>query len=133
METQKIYFHRFLETAFDNGNYATDDVIAFVLPLFQEVLSFHEARLVGSFKNEHTLFITDDRLDIDEAFAHAPVYAKSKLDNMFLAFKSQNFDIIGKTKMEADVDEGSYNVENLQVHFNSNEPLLYPAFIKGYK
>jgi len=132
METQKIYFHRFLETAFDNGNYATDDVIAFVLPLFQEVLSFHEARLVGSFKNEHTLFITDDRLDIDEAFAHAPVYAKSKLDNMFLAFKSQNFDIIGKTKMEADVDEGSYNVENLQVHFNSNEPLLYPAFIKGY-
>ena len=132
MESQKIYFHQFLETAFDNGNYATDDVIAFVLPLFQEVLSFHEARQVGSFKNENCLFITDDRLDIDEDFAHAPVYAKSKLDNLFLAFKSQNFDIIGKTKMEADVDEGSYNVENLQVHFNSNEPLLYPAFVKGY-
>lgn len=25
-----------------------------------------------------------------------------------------------------------YNVENLQVHFNGNEPLQYPAFIKGY-
>ena len=68
METQKIYFHRFLETAFDNGNYATDDVIAFVMPLFEEVLSFHEASLVAPFEKEEALFITDNRLDIDEQF-----------------------------------------------------------------
>ena len=39
MESQKIYFHKFLETAFDNGMYATDDVIAFVMQLFEEVLA----------------------------------------------------------------------------------------------
>ncbi len=38
-----MQFKKFLETAFDKGEYATDDVIAFVLPLFEEVVSFHEA------------------------------------------------------------------------------------------
>ncbi len=132
METPKIYFHRFLETAFDQGTYATDDVIAFVMPLFEEVLSLHEAGRVAPFEKEEALFITDNRLDIDEPLAHAPSLSKNRLEELFAAFRSKDFDIIGKTKMEADVDEGFYNFENLHVHFNSNEPLLYPAFIKGY-
>ncbi|WP_276502432.1 AAA domain-containing protein [Terrimonas pollutisoli] len=132
METQRIVFHQFLETAFDNGNYATDDVIAFVMPLFEEVLGFHEAGLVAPFEKEHTLFISDNRLDIDEQWAHNPVTAKNKLKELFASFQSKQFDIVGKTKMEADVDEGTYRVENMLVHFNSNETLQYPAFIKGY-
>ena len=132
METRKIYFHQFLETAFDNGNYATDDVIAFVMPLFEEVLSFHEAGLVAPFENEATLFITDNQLDVDELFAHAPSKENDRLEILFAAFKSKHFDVVGKTKLEADVNEGSYKEEDLQVHFNVNEPLQYPAFIKGY-
>ncbi|MFM2326422.1 MAG: hypothetical protein RIR31_624, partial [Bacteroidota bacterium] len=132
MTNSKQYFHQFLQTAFDNGNYATDDVIAFVMPLFEEVLSFHEANLVAAFEKEEALFLTDNRLDIDEDFAHKAIVAKSKIEELFTSFKSKNFDIVGKSKMEADVDEGTYNVENLNVHFNSNEPILYPAFIKGY-
>ena len=132
MDNTTIYFHQFLETAFDNGNYATDDVIAFVMPLFEEVLSFHEAGLVGAFENEKALFITDNRLDIDESFSHAPSVANSKIATLFAIFQSTHFDVIGKTKMEANVDEGSYKVKNLNVHFNSNETLQYPAFIKGY-
>ncbi|HTE09360.1 MAG TPA: AAA domain-containing protein [Chitinophagaceae bacterium] len=132
MSDSKIYFHQFLETAFDKGNYATDDVIAFVMPLFEEVLSFHEAGLVGPFEKEETLFLTDNRLDIDEYFAHGPSTADNKLKNIFAAVQSKQFDIIGKSKVEADVNEGSYKVDNLDVHFNNNEPLQYPAFIKGY-
>lgn len=132
METKRIYFRQFLETAFDNGNYATDDVIAFILPLFEEVLSFHEANQVAPFDKQESLFITDNRLDINEDFAHSSLNATSQLQKLFAAFKSTQFDIVGKSKMEADVDEGTYKVENLQVHFNSNESLQYPAFIKGY-
>lgn len=106
METQKIYFHRFLETAFDQGMYATDDVIAFVMPLFEEVLSFHEAGQVAPFEREEALFITDNRLDIDEHLAKASSQSKSKLEELFAALRSQHFDIIGKAKMETDVDEG---------------------------
>ena len=132
MTESKIYFHQFLETAFDNGTYATDDVIAFVLPLFEEVLSFHEAGLVAPFEKEEALFITDDRIDIDENLTHKSKESKDRLDTLFAAFRSGYFDIIGKTKMEADIDEGTYNVEDMQVHFNTNAPLQFPAFIKGY-
>ena len=132
MEIQREYFHQFLKTAFDNGNYATDDVIAFLTPVFEEILSFHEANLVAPFEKENALFITDGRLDIDEQWAHAPVAATIKLKELFASFQSKQFDIVGKTKMEADVDEGTYQVDNMQVHFNTNEALMHPAFIKGY-
>ncbi|MGB4776414.1 MAG: DUF4011 domain-containing protein, partial [Daejeonella sp.] len=131
MDTTKIYFHQFLETAFDNGTYATDDVIAFVLPLFEEVLSFHEAAQVAPFESDAALFITDKRIDIDENFAHVPSSALIKIETLFSTYQSTQFNIIGKSKVETDVDEGTYKVEDLQVQFNANEPLLHPAFIKG--
>jgi len=131
-DPNKIYFHQFLETAFDNGNYATDDVIAFVMPLFEEVLSFHEINLVGPFENEEALFLTASRIDIDESFAHVPSAALSKVKTLFDPVRSKQFDIVGKTRMEADVDDGSYKIENREVLFNVNEPLLHPGFIKGY-
>lgn len=132
MTNSRTYFHQFLETAFDNGNYATDDVIAFLIPLYEEVLGFHETNQVAPFEREETLFITDNRLDIDEEFAHIPSSATSTLKELFTSTQSGQFDIVGKTKMEANVDEGTYKVENLNVHFNVNEPLRFPAFIKGY-
>jgi superfamily I DNA and/or RNA helicase/predicted DNA-binding WGR domain protein len=132
LDTQKIYFHQFLETAFDNGVYATDDVIAFILPLFEEVLSFHETDLVAPFEKQEALFITNNRLDIDEKLAHTSSNATHKLKELFASFQSKQFEIVGKTKMEADIDEGSYKVENLNVHLNNNEPLCFPAYLKGY-
>ncbi|HEV7782491.1 MAG TPA: AAA domain-containing protein [Chitinophagaceae bacterium] len=130
MSETRIYFHQFLETAFDNGNYATDDVIAFVLPLFEEVVSFHEISKVAPFNNEQALFITDNRIDIDEALVLNPSSAAERLNTLIV--QSTQFDIIGKKKIETDVDDGSYKVDNMQVHFNTNEPLHHPAFIKGY-
>jgi superfamily I DNA and/or RNA helicase/predicted DNA-binding WGR domain protein len=131
MENKKIYYSQFLETAFDNGNYATDDVIAFVMPLFEEVLSFHEANLVAPFENSDALFITDNSIDIDENFSKKGTSATDAIANLFAVQKSTNFDIVGSTKVETDVDEGTRKVKNMQVHFE-NTPLLFPAFIKGY-
>jgi superfamily I DNA and/or RNA helicase/predicted DNA-binding WGR domain protein len=131
METDKLYFRKFLETAFEQGNYATDDVIAFVVPLFEEVLSFHEAGQVAPFEKEEALFITANQLDIDEQYAHSSKTANSRLQKLFTSLQSRHFDIVGKSEIEADVEEGTYKVENQQVHF-TNDPLQYPAYIKGY-
>jgi predicted DNA-binding WGR domain protein/DNA polymerase III delta prime subunit len=70
-----IPFAAFLSTAFDNGDYSTDDTIAFVLPLFRQVLHFHESGLVGAFERADTLYITNDVLLTGEGLAHAPVNA----------------------------------------------------------
>lgn len=132
MSDSRIYFNQFLDIAFDNGNYATDDVIAFVMPLFEEVLSLHEEGLVAPFERPEALFITDNRLDIDENFAAKPAASSAKIQKLFKLFRSEHFDIVGREKAEADVDAGSYSNESVHVHFNINEPLEYPAFIKGY-
>lgn len=132
MEITRTYFSNFLETAFDNGNYATDDVIAFVMPLFEEVLNFHEAGLVGPFEKKESLFITENLLDIDEQWAHPPAFANSRIKELFASFKSGHFDIVGKAVIETEVDEGTFKRENQQVYFNNNEPLTFPAYIKGF-
>ncbi|MES1160348.1 MAG: hypothetical protein ABUM51_06315 [Bacteroidota bacterium] len=46
----RFLFKEFLLTAFDGGNYTTDDVIAFVLPLFRKIGEFHESGKVGPFE-----------------------------------------------------------------------------------
>ncbi len=132
MDSQRILFSQFLETSYDNGDYATDDVIAFLMPLFEEVLSFHESGMVAAFEKEESLFITDNCLDIDEQWTHSSTIANNGLNELFSSLKSDHFDVIGKMKVEAEVDAGSYKEEDLQVHFNTNEELKYPAFIKGY-
>src|ERR1051325_5380085 len=128
MSIQVQSFRQFLKTAFDNGNYATDDVIAFVLPLCKEVISFHEAGLVAPFENEHTLFITENRLDIDERAAHKPMNAIGKVVALFERHKSRYFDSAGNAKGEIDLDDSALSVENVRIHLNGNETLSFPAF-----
>jgi predicted DNA-binding WGR domain protein len=133
MSIQVQSFRQFLKTAFDNGDYATDDVIAFVLPLCKEVISFHEAGLVAPFENESALFITDNRLDVDERAAHKPMNAIGKVIALFERHKSRHYDPLGNTKPELELDDSAVSVENVQVHLNGNETLTFPAFIPGYR
>lgn len=131
MENRTI-FKDFLPSAFEQGQYATDDVIAFVLPLFEEVLGFHEANMVAPFGRPEALFITGNRLDIDEAQVLLPRSALSRLKELNAVFESKQFEVIGHSRMEVNVDEGIYDVNNMEVHWNINEPLQGPAYIPGY-
>jgi len=132
MDNQRISFRQFLSTAFDKGDYATDDVIAFVLPFLEELASFHENNLVAPFDREDLLFITENRLDIDENLVRAPMKNEASLKKLFEAFSAANFEVVGRTKVETDVSEGHLNYENLNVHLDINEPLTIPAYTRGY-
>ncbi len=131
MEKRIESFKSFLESVPEIEQYATDDIISFVLPLFQEVLSFHEADLVAPFDKEDALFITDNHLDIDETLAHEPRLQLNRVSAL-TETKSTFFDIVGKVKMDTDVGTGHQTWDNLNVHLNTQEPLVYPAYIKGY-
>ena len=110
MSIQVQSFRQFLKTAFDNGDYATDDVIAFVLPLCKEVIGFHEAGLVAPFENENALFITDNRMDIDERAAHKPMNAIGKVIALFERHKSRHFEPGGAAKPEIEIDDSAVSV-----------------------
>lgn len=132
MTTQIQTFKTFLGSAFDQGIYTTDDVIAFVMPLFKEVLSFHEADLVGPFEKQETLFITNNRLDIDEHYAHRPKQHATALKALFAINHADHFNITENLKLETEIGEGAQSVHNMAIHLNTNEPLPQPAYVPGY-
>src|SRR4051812_46444137 len=86
-------FQQYLPTAFVNGPWATDEVVAFVLPLFEEVLSFHENNQVGPFEKPDTIFISQGRLDIDEQFVHAPAFNHLALQSLLEHEQVEGFSI----------------------------------------
>ncbi|HEY4061896.1 MAG TPA: AAA domain-containing protein [Puia sp.] len=102
METNHIRFTAFLPTAFDRGDYTTDDVIAFVLPLFRKVLGFHEAGQVAPFEKEEALFVPGLSLDIDESLVHAPTTALYRVKALFSLAEQRSFEVVEtiKTRME---------------------------------
>lgn len=132
MEQVREQFDDFLDNAFDNGLYATDDVIAFVMPLFEEVLGFHEAGQVAPFDVDKALFITNGRADIDESKSHKAYTNFNALEKMFAGIRASNFDIVGADKMESDIDEGYSTYESRHIHLK-NEAATFPAFVRGYK
>ena len=72
MEPTRRRLNNFLSTAFDQGDYSMDDIIASVLPLFKKVSGLHEAGLVAPFGNDDALYVIGNILEIDETLAHAP-------------------------------------------------------------
>ena len=116
MENNRVPFSTYLPTAFEGGDYSTDDSIAFVMPLFREVLSFHEAGLVGPFEREDALFLTAGVLDIDETLAHAPEEALYRVQAFYPSRSSRGLEIVDKIRLRTDAGEGAMNAETLHIH-----------------
>ncbi|MBS1605787.1 MAG: DUF4011 domain-containing protein, partial [Bacteroidetes bacterium] len=133
MEKDRIPLSRFLLTAFDRGEYSTDDCIAFVMPLFREVLSFHEAGLVGPFEREDALFLTEGLLDIDETRTHAPVHALYRVQALYPRLRSRSFEVVDTMRLQADAGDDSLHTETLRLHTDLREPLSRPAYLPGYR
>jgi predicted DNA-binding WGR domain protein len=133
MPADRTYFKKFLRTAWEKGNYTTDDVIAFVLPLFREICSLHETGLVAPFGKEEALFFADQALHIDIELAHAPVYNIARVRALFPENQARNFEVVGKIKLSADIEDGGLSREDLQVHLDIRQSLKGPSYIPGYK
>jgi len=123
-----ISFPQFLETAFQNGAYTTDDVIAAVLPLFKTVLALHDSGLVAPFDQEDVLQVQNRSVMLDTALAHPPLVAYEKIAALYNGH-NPHFQIVDKVKLLADQAEAI----NLQVHKDVSQPLLHGAYIPGYR
>lgn len=132
MDQTRIVFADFLKTAFEQGPYTTDDVIAFVLPLFEEVKQMHENDRVAPFENQVCLTVTDQQLDIDERFAHAPSRSFSALRPVLAKLRYGQFEIVSNERLNTDVDSGHHSYESLHVNFDEEAVITIPAYIKGY-
>jgi predicted DNA-binding WGR domain protein len=133
MQTSRIAFESFLLGAFDQGDYSTDDAIAFVLPLFRKTLGFHEAGLVAPFDRVNATFVVEMALDMDETLAHAPSAALYRIEAFFPRAASRSFEVVGKIRLRTDAGESETRSEDVQVHPDDQSPLIQPAYIRGYR
>lgn len=126
-------FQQYLQSAYTSGSWSTDEVIEFVLPLFEEVLSFHESSQVGSFEKPDTIFLTNGRLDIDENFTHDPIIKLSAVQQLLDFQQIQGYEITQQVLIDDDVSKNQTAIINLQVQLNPNEPLTRPVYLPGYQ
>jgi len=125
-------FRQWLSTAFITGPWATDDVVAFILPLAEEVLSFHENGQVAPFEKPDTVFINNGRLDIDEQYAQAPLRNTPALQPLLAHEQLESFSITERLLVEEDVSEHRQDTRNADVQLNTGEPLTHPVYLPGY-
>ncbi len=126
-------FQQYLQSAFTAGPLATDEVVEFVLPLFEEILSFHENGQVGSFEKSDTIFLTNGRLDIDENLTHSPILNLPSLQKLLEYQQIHGYSITERVMVDEDITKSRAAVINLQVQLNPNEPLTHPVYLPGYQ
>ncbi|QEC69329.1 DUF4011 domain-containing protein [Panacibacter ginsenosidivorans] len=126
-------FQQYLQSAFTTGPWSTDEVIEFVLPLFEEVLSFHDNGQVGSFEKPETIFLTDGRLDIDETFTHAPVSDLKTVKKLLEYQQIHGYTITERVLLDDDLGNNRTVAVNLHVQTNPNDELKHPVYLPGYQ
>lgn len=126
-------FQQYLQSAFTTGPFSTDETIEFVLPLFEEVLSFHENNHVGSFDKPDTIFITNGRLDIDENFTHPPSLSLTALQKLLDNQQVKGYTITERVLIDEDITQSKADIINLHVQTNKNAVLTHPVYLPGYK
>lgn len=127
-----ITFQQYLQSAFIEGPMSTDEVIEFVLPLFEEVLSFHEAGQVGSFEKPDTVFLTNGRLDIDEAYTHPPQADPAAVQKLLDHQQISGYSIASRVLVDLNLSEARAATTNLDIQADRNAPLTHPVYLPGY-
>ena len=126
-------FQQFIPEAFNNGSWATDEVVAFVLPLFEEVQSFHENGLVGPFQIPEAVFLVNGRLDIDETRTQAPRLNWKALKQVWAGQQVNGFTVTERILVEEDLGSNSTSISNRQVQHDPQAPITHPVYIPGYQ
>jgi predicted DNA-binding WGR domain protein/DNA polymerase III delta prime subunit len=125
-------YQQYLQTEAPKQSLSTDEVIGFLLPLFEEVLSFHEANQVAPFEKSEAVFITNGRLDIDEQFAHVPSSALAKVQALLEHQTIHGYEVKEKLTVDEDVSWDRTTIINREVQANANVELTHPVYLPGY-
>ena len=128
-----ISFQQYLQSAFTNGPLSTDEVIEFVLPLFEEVAGFHDNRMVGPFENQAAITVTNSRLDIEERFAHAPKTNLKAVQQLLQHEQIHGYSITERLTVDLDVSQSNIVASNQQIETDPSATLTRPVYLPGYQ
>lgn len=129
--TIKNNFIDFLNEKIEHGGFQNDDAIATILPLLQEVLTFHEQGKVAPIEGLKHILITNDLLDVDENFILPPSFNYSKLEEISQPITAA-FTIVDETKQTTNIEKSSIEVSNLSIQLEKDKEITRLVYLPGY-
>lgn len=130
-ETKPNNFIDYLNHGILNGGFRNEDIVAACLPLFKEVLSFHEQNKVAPLDGLKHILITNDFLDIDENFIESPKLNNKKL-SLISEVMSEAFTIIGDERLTTDISKSAVQVNNLEIQLDKGQEIKKPVYLIGF-
>jgi DNA polymerase III delta prime subunit/AraC-like DNA-binding protein len=128
-------FEEFIKITAQNGFVGNDQVVEIMLPLLEEVETFHAAGKVAPLQRFNTLLITGDCLDIDETFVQDPVYNTAALSSL-QDHTTRAINITGRQIAHTHADEGYTDIDNAML-IDKEEvgtaDIEQPVHLTGYR
>ncbi|HWA24476.1 MAG TPA: WGR domain-containing protein [Lacunisphaera sp.] len=123
-------FQAFLQRGDAGGGFGTDDILAAVLPLFEEVNEAHQRGQVVTLNGGSALVVDGTRLRLPPGCFMAPRRNTSHVDQL-QHLSSSAVEVIGDRRVVGDLNEGRLTNEDLQVGAAGETPTR-PVFLPGY-
>ncbi len=126
-------FLTFLREANHAGGFTNDDVVAVIMPLLEEVHSFHLSGKVAPLDDISSLLITNEKLDIDENLISSPKNNLSRI-KAITPDTGTTFEISGHLKESTDIGEySSVKVNNRLVQTEADSEITMPVYLTNYR
>ncbi len=123
-------FLAFLKRGADAGGFGTDDVLAALLPLFEQVAQAHQQQLVAPLDGIAELHVEESVLKIASAKFRAPRKNPVRIESLQKS-GSTALDVVGESHRMADVDDGTLDQRDLRIGEPGTD-LVRPVYLPGY-
>ena len=130
MESSRTFLE-FLRDGVGRGGFETDDVLAAVLPLMEQVRDAHERGCVAPLDGIEDVHVEQTHLWFEESKLLPPSRHPLRLISLQQP-TSKAVDIVGSVRQTTDVDEAATRVENLLLA-HPDQPIKQPIYRVGYR
>lgn len=128
-------FEEFINSRAQKGFPGNDQLAAIILPLLEEVETFHTAGKVAPLHRFDTLLVTGECLDIDETFIREPVYNTAALSAV-MDNQSSVIQITGTRIARTDADQGYTDITDgrlLEKETLTADDIREPVYLTAYR
>ncbi len=125
-------FLQFLEHGNEQGEWQTDDILAALLPLFDQVLLSHDEDLVAPLDGLSQLNVSHNSVWYSQSDSLQPRLKAREIDQLESVDKRRAMQVIDREDQTIDVDEADISSQNLRVWDQEGIP-QYPVYVTHYR
>ncbi|MDA7501748.1 AAA domain-containing protein [Chitinophagales bacterium] len=122
----------FLRQGFSSGGFRNDDLVAILVPLFEEVHGFHEIGQVAALDDWSFLFINEGKIDFEESYAKFPKL-NPKLKNSSSTKSKPAIELVEELELETNLSNPFASTEQSKlIHSALEKKVNPPSYLLHY-